>query len=68
MYAQCFTISKERASITSITAKLGIAVGTVYTIMHEDLGVQKVCAKFVSHSLTPEQKEQSVRREHYGDG
>ena len=35
-------------------------MGSVHTIMHDVLGKRKVCAKFVPHSLTPEQKEQCV--------
>ncbi|GFX11326.1 putative DD34D transposase [Trichonephila clavipes] len=37
----------------------------IRTILHEDLGKTKVCAKFVSHTLTPEQK--SMRSAHSED-
>lgn len=51
----------RQTSIKNIARELGIAVGTVQKIIHEDLNIRKVCAKFVPHALTPEKKEQHVQ-------
>lgn len=48
----------RRTSIKNIAGQLGIATGTVHSILHDDLNMRKVCAKFVPHHLTPEQKAQ----------
>jgi len=40
----------------------------VLQILKEDLGKKKLCARFVPHSLTPEQREDGILPRHYRDG
>ena len=44
-------------SIEAISTQFDISVGTVYTIIHEELKMQKICAKFVPRVLREDQKE-----------
>ena len=39
---------------------LNIPKTVVLRILKEDLGKRKLCARFVPHSLTPEQKEDRI--------
>jgi len=39
---------------------LNILMTIVLRILKEDLGKRKLCARFVPHSLTPEQREDRV--------
>ena len=48
--------SDRRLTICSMADELGIAKETVRTILVENLGMQKVCAKLVPRLLTPGQK------------
>ena len=48
------------STIENIMAECGLSYGTVENILHEELGVRKVCAKWVPHKLTQEQKETRV--------
>jgi hypothetical protein len=43
-----------------IAESLNIPKTIVLRILKEDLGKQKLCARFVPHSLTPEQRENRV--------
>jgi len=43
-----------------IAESLNIPKTVVLQILKEDLGKRKLCVRFVSHSLTPEQKEDQV--------
>jgi len=43
-----------------IAESLNIPNTVVLRILKEDLGKRKLCARFVSHSLTPEQREDRV--------
>jgi hypothetical protein len=43
-----------------IEESLNIPKTVVLWILKEDLGKRKLCARFVPHSLTPEQKENQV--------
>ena len=53
-------IDKDRhVYIETIGAQFDINVGTVYTIIPEELKMPKVCAKFVSRVLSEDQKERS---------
>ena len=47
----------HRVSIETISAQFDVIVGTVYTIIHEELKMQKICAKFVPRVLRGDQKE-----------
>ncbi|GFX23797.1 FLJ37770-like protein [Trichonephila clavipes] len=44
------------ASLRMMSDSLNINEETIRTILHEELGKTKVCAKFVPHTLSPEQK------------
>lgn len=50
----------RRSTCRMIADELHIPKTTVHEILTEILGKKKVCAKFVPHFLTPEQKEQRV--------
>ena len=51
-------MDKDRCvSIDIISAQFDISVGSVYTIIHEELKMRKICAKFVPGVLREDQKE-----------
>ena len=51
-------MDKDRCvSIKTINAQFDISVGTVHTIIHEELKMRKICAKFVPRVLREDQKE-----------
>ena len=47
----------RRVSIETISAQFNISVGTVHTIIREELKLRKICAKFVPSVLREDQKE-----------
>ena len=49
----------SRVSIETISAQFDVRVGTVYTIIREELKMRKICAKFVHRVLREDQKERS---------
>jgi hypothetical protein len=50
----------NRHSSRMIEESLNIPKTVVLRILKEDLGKRKLCARFVPHSLTPEQREDRV--------
>ena len=52
-----FMDQDHRASIETITAQFDVSVGTVYTIIHEELKMRRICTKFVPRVPREEQKE-----------
>ena len=44
-------------SIETISAQFDVSVGSVYTVIREELNMQKICTKFVPRMLREEQKE-----------
>ena len=46
-----------RVSIETISSQFDVSVGTVHTIIHEELKTRKICAKFVPRVLRKDQKE-----------
>ena len=46
-----FMDKDHRVSIETISAQFDVSVGTVHTIIHEELKMQKICAKFVPRVL-----------------
>ena len=44
-------------SIETISAQFDVSVGTVHTIIHEELNMRKICVKFVPRVLREDQKE-----------
>ena len=47
----------RRVFIETISAQFDVSVGTVHTIIHEELKMRKICAKFVPRVLKEDQKE-----------
>jgi len=43
-----------------IAESLNVSKSVVLQILKEDLGKRKLCARFVPHSLTPEEREYQV--------
>ena len=52
-----FMDKDRRVSIETISAQFDVSVGTVQTIIREELKMQKICAKFVPSVLREDQKE-----------
>ena len=51
-------MDKDRhVSIDTISAQFDVSVGTVHTIIHEELKMQKIFAKFIPRVLREDQKE-----------
>lgn len=48
-------------TIATISETIGIADGSVHTILHGHLGLRKVTARWVPHHLSEEQKRERVR-------
>ena len=46
-----------RVSIQTISVQFDVSVGTVYTIIREELKTRKICVKFVPWVLREDQKE-----------
>ena len=47
----------RRVSMEKISAQFDVSVGTVHTIIHEELKMRKSCAKFLPKVLREDQKE-----------
>ena len=52
-----FMDKDRRVSIETISAQFDVCVGTVHTIIREELKMWKICAKFVQRVLREDQKE-----------
>ena len=52
-----FMNKERRVSIETISAQFDVNVGTVHTIICEELKMRKICAKFVPRVLREDQKE-----------
>ena len=50
-------MDKDRVSNETISAQFDVSVGTVHTIIREELKMRKICAKFVPRLLREYQKE-----------
>ena len=50
-----------RLSVKDIASCTGISEGSLQTILKKRLGLRKVCARWVPHLLTEEQKTQSLK-------
>ena len=46
-----------RVTIDTINAQFDVSVGTIHTIIHEELKMRKICVKFVPRVLREDQKE-----------
>ena len=47
----------RRVSIETISAQFDVSVGTVHTIIRDELKMRKISAKFVPRALREDQKE-----------
>ena len=47
----------RRVSIETINAQFDVSVGTIHTLIHEELKMRTICAKFVPRVLKEDQKE-----------
>ena len=52
-----FMDKDRRVSIETISVQFDVSVGTVHTIILEELKMRKICAKFVPRVLREDQKE-----------
>ena len=52
-----FMDKDHHVSIETISAQFDVSVGTVHTIIHEELKIRKICTKFVPRVLREDQKE-----------
>ena len=52
-----FMHKDRRVSIETISSQFDVSMGTVHTIIREELTMQKICAKFVPRVLREDQKE-----------
>ena len=52
-----FMDKDHRVSIETVSAQFDVSVGSVHTIIREDLKMRKICAKFVPSVLREDQKE-----------
>ena len=52
-----FMDKDRRVSIETVSAQFDVSVGTVHTIIREELKMRKICAKFVPKVLRENQKE-----------
>ena len=50
----------RRVSIETISAQFDVSVGTVHTIIREELKMRKICAKFVPRVLREDQKKRCL--------
>ena len=49
-----------RVSIETISAQFDVSVGTVHSIIRDELKMRKICAKFVARVIRKDQKERHV--------
>ena len=56
-----FMDKDRRVSIETVSAQFDVSVGTVYTIIHEEVKIRKICTNFVPTVFREDQKE---RRSH----
>ena len=52
-----FKEKDSRVSLATISAQFDVGVGTVHTIIREELKMRKICTKFVPRVLREDQKE-----------
>ena len=53
-------IEDRHTTIALISDKLGLSIGSIHTIIHEDLRMRKVCSRWVPHLLSDDQKRRRV--------
>ena len=50
----------RRITVKEVASLLDISVGSAHHIIHDELKLRKVCARWVPKQLTPEMKERCV--------
>jgi len=60
-----FMDEDRRVSIETISEQFEVSVGTVHKIIHDELNMRKICAKFVPRVLSDEQKERQTNGRAY---
>ena len=50
----------QHSTVRELSDTCGLSIGTVHTILHDDLHMKKLAARWVPHLLTDEQKKQRV--------
>lgn len=58
---QKLVLQNRRITISEIVLEVGISYGSVSSILHDDLNMSKVSARWVPRLLTPFQKEERTR-------
>ena len=58
---QRLVMQDRRISVRMISKAVGISIGTVKTVLTEDLKLHKVCAKFVTKIPSDDQKQFCMR-------
>lgn len=53
-------LSDRKLKLKEIAEAIKISEGSVFTILHEHLGMRKLCSKWVPRLLTPDQKQQRI--------
>ncbi len=54
-------MADRRVTTETIANTLGISIGSVFTIIHEELGMNHVCARWVPKMLRKHEKDERVR-------
>ena len=48
----------RHTTIALISDELGLSIGSIHTIIHEDLKMRKVCSRLVPHLLSDDEKKE----------
>ena len=51
----------RRLTISEIAEGLGVSYGTIFNILHDDLGLEKLSARWVPRLFTEEQKQERMK-------
>ena len=57
---QQLVLEDRRVTLEYVSDNVGISIGATHKVLHEHLGMSKVCAKWVPKMLIPEQKQARV--------
>lgn len=58
---QSLVAEDPNISVAMLSQTLDISEGSIFTILHEQLGLRKITARWVPHQLTEEQRRERVR-------
>ena len=51
----------RQLTISEIAEGIGVSYGTIFNILHDDLGLEKLSARWVPKLLTEEQKQERMK-------